>query len=79
MLAARFMASQGPLRSYVLQVAPVPNLQAYASLKEGLDALPAVREWQVQGAAGDALRLRITARAAESRLREALGSLGDFV
>ena len=76
MLAERFMANQGPLRSYVLQVAPVPNLQAYASLKEGLNALQAVREWQVQGAVGDALKLRITSRTAESPLREALGSLG---
>ena len=76
MLAERFMASQGPVRSYVLQVAPVPNLQAYASLQKGLDSLQAVREWQVQGAAGDAVWLRITSRTAESPLREALGSLG---
>ena len=76
MLAARFMANQGPVRSYVLQVAPVPDLKTYASLKESLNSLPAVREWQVQGAAGDALRLRITSRIAESPLREALGSLG---
>ncbi|MYH33782.1 MAG: DUF2066 domain-containing protein [Gammaproteobacteria bacterium] len=76
MLAERFMASQGPVRSYVLQVAPVPDLQAYASLKEGLNSLQAVREWQVQGAAGDELTLRITSRTAESPLREALGSLG---
>lgn len=76
LLAERFMASQGPLRSYLLQVAPIPNLQAYASLAQVLNSLPAVREWQVQGAAGDALRLRITSRTAESPLREALGSLG---
>ncbi|MCY3941877.1 MAG: DUF2066 domain-containing protein [Gammaproteobacteria bacterium] len=76
MLAGRFMANQGPVRSYLLQVAPVPNLRAYASLKEGLNSLQAVREWQVQGAEGDALRLRITSRTAESPLREALGSLG---
>ncbi|MDE0487829.1 MAG: hypothetical protein OXI07_01370, partial [Gammaproteobacteria bacterium] len=76
MLAERFMASQGPVRSYVLKVAPVPDLQAYASLKESLNSLQAVREWQVQGAAGDALRLRITSRTAESPLREALDSLG---
>lgn len=76
MLAERFMASQGPVRSYLLQVAPVPNLQAYASLKENLDSLQAVREWRVQGAEGDALKLRITSRTAESPLREALGSLG---
>lgn len=76
MLAGRFMDSRGPVRSYVLQVAPVPNLQAYASLTAGLNSLQAVREWQVQGAAGDELRLRITSRTAESPLREALGSLG---
>ena len=76
MLAERFMANQGPVRSYLLQVAPVPNLKAYASLKESLDSLQAVREWQVQGAEGDALRLRITSRTAELPLREALGSLG---
>lgn len=76
MLSERFMASQGPVRSYVLQVAPVPNLRAYASLKDGLNSLQAVREWQVQGAEGDALRLQITSRTAESPLREALGSLG---
>lgn len=75
-LAGRFMASQGPLRSYLLRVAPVPDLQAYASLQEGLNLLQAVREWQVQGAAGDALTLRITSRTAETPLREALGSLG---
>jgi len=73
MLAERFMARQGPVRSYVLQVAPVPDLQAYASLKEGLNSLQAVREWQVQGAAGDELTLRITSRTAESPLREAAG------
>ena len=75
-LAGRFMASQGPLRSYLLRVAPVPDLQAYASLQESLNLLQAVREWQVQGAAGDALTLRITSRTAETPLREALGSLG---
>ena len=76
MLAERFMASQGPVRLYLLQVEPVPDLQAYASLKEELNSLQAVREWRVQGASGNALRLRITSRIAESPLREALGSLG---
>ena len=76
LLAERFMASQGPVRSYLLQVAPVSSLQAYASLTEGLNSLQAVRQWRVQGVAGDALRLRITSRTAESPLREALGSLG---
>ena len=76
MLAERFMATQGPVRSYLLHVAPVPDLKSYASLKERLGSLQEVREWQVMGAAGDALTLQITSRTAESPLREALDSLG---
>ena len=76
LLAARFMATQGPVRSYVLVVAPVPDLAAYARLKEGLADLQAVREWRIDGASGDSLTLRITSRTAEAPLREALGSLG---
>ena len=76
MLARRFMATQGPLRSYLLVLAPVPDLKAYASLQETLSSLQAVREWQVKGATGDELTLQITSRTAESPLREALGSLG---
>ena len=76
MLAERFMATQGPERSYLLEVAPVPDLKSYASLQERLGALEVVRDWQVTGAAGDVLMLRITSRTAESPLRDALGSLG---
>jgi len=75
LLAARFMARQCPSRSYVLVVSPVPDLEAYARLRAGLDALEVVRGWRVDGAAGDSLRLRITSRTAEAPLREALGSL----
>lgn len=75
-LAARFMATQGPVRSYLLAVAPVPDLAAYEELKEGLARLQAVREWQVDGAAGDSLTLRITSRTAEAPLRDALSTLG---
>lgn len=76
MLAARFMATQGPTRTYLLVVSPVPDLKTYARLRAGLDALGAVREWRVDGAARDSLKLRITSRTAEAPLREALGSLG---
>lgn len=76
LLAGRFMATQGPMRSYLLEVGPVPDLKSYASLKERLGSLQAVREWQVKSAEGDALTLRITSRTAESPLREALDSLG---
>ncbi len=75
-LAARFMATQGPVRSYLMAVAPVPDLAAYEELKEGLARLQAVREWQVDGAAGDSLTLRITSRTAEAPLRNALATLG---
>lgn len=75
-LAARFMATQGPVRSYLLVVAPVPDLAAYADLQSRLDALQAVRDWRVDGAARDSLTLRITSATAEAPLRDALGSLG---
>ena len=75
-LAARFMATQGPVRSYLLAVAPVPDLAAYDRLKEGLARLQAVREWQVDGVSGDSLTLRITSRTAEAPLRNALSTLG---
>ena len=76
MLVARYMATQGPVRSWLLVVSPVPDLAAYARLKAGLEALGAVREWRVDGAARESLRFRITSRTAEAPLREALGSLG---
>ena len=76
MLAARFMATQGPTRTYLLVVSPVPDLKAYARLRANLDALGAVRDWRVDGAVKDSLRFRITSRTAEAPLREALGSLG---
>ena len=76
MLAARYMATQGPVRAWRLVVSPVPDLAAYARLKAGLEALGAVREWRVDGAARDSLRFRITSRTAEAPLREALASLG---
>ena len=76
MLAARFMATQGPVRSYLLVVAPVPDLESYEGLKAGLASLQAVREWEVESAAGDALTLRISSRTAEAPLRDALASLG---
>ena len=76
MLAARYMATQGPVRSYLLLVSPVPDLAAYERLKAGLEALGAVREWRVDGAARESLRFRITSRTAEAPLREALGTLG---
>ena len=76
MLAARFMATQGPVRSYLLVIAPVPDLAAYAGLKADLAALQAVREWEVESASGDALTLRISSRTAEAPLRDALASLG---
>ncbi len=74
-LAARFMATQGPVRSYLLVVSPVPNLEAYVRLKANLEALAVVREWRIDGAAGDALTFRITSRTAEAPLREALAAL----
>ena len=55
MLAERFMANQGPVRSYLLQLGPIPNLKAYASLKESLDSLQAVRG--VAGAGGRGRRV----------------------
>ena len=76
MLAARFMATQGPVRSYLLAIAPVPDFEAYANLKAALAALQAVRGWEVESAAGDALTLRISTRTAEVQLRDALASLG---
>lgn len=76
LLAARFMATQGPVRSYVLVVAPVEDLESYARLKAGLDDTRAVREWRIEGATGDSLTLRITSRTAEAPLRDALSSLG---
>ena len=76
MLAARFMATQGPIRSYLLVVAPVGDVQAYEDLQSRLDALQAVREWRVDSATRDSLTLRITSRTAEAPLRAALGSLG---
>ena len=76
MLAARFMATQGPVRTYLLVISPVPDLEAYTGLKAGLAAVQAVRDWEVQSAAGDALTLRISSRTAEAPLRVALASLG---
>lgn len=76
LLAARFMATQGPSRSYLLVFSPVPDLDAYVRLRAGLDALGAVRDWRVDGAVSDSLRFRITSRTAEAPLREALDSLG---
>lgn len=76
MLAERFVAAQGPLRSYRLEVAPIPDLASYQNLKARLSSLGAVREWQVTGAAGDAVTLTITSRTAESPLRQALDALG---
>ncbi len=76
MLAARFMATRGPTRSYLLVVSPVADLKTYVRIRTELDALSAVREWRVDGAVRDSLRFRITSRTAEGPLREALGSLG---
>ena len=76
MLAARFMATQGPIRSYLLVVAPVRDVQTYEDLQSRLGALQAVREWRVDSATRDSLTLRITSRTAEALLRDALGSLG---
>jgi len=75
LLAARFMAMQGPSRSYLLVVSPVPDLKTYVRLRAGLDALGVVRDWRVDGAVSDSLRIRMTSRTAEAPLREALGSL----
>ncbi len=75
LLAARFMATQGPSRSYRLVVSPVPDIEAYIRLRAGLDALEMVRDWRVDGAVSDSLRFRIASRTAEAPLREALGSL----
>ena len=76
MLAERLVATQGPLRSYRLEVAPVSDLASYQDLKARLSSLRAVREWQIKGASGDAVTLTITSRTAESPLRQALDSLG---
>ena len=76
MLAARFMATQGPLRAYVLTVSPVPDFAAYLRLKAGLENLGAVRGWRLESALRDSLRLRITSRTAEALLLDALGALG---
>ncbi|WP_446831564.1 DUF2066 domain-containing protein [Candidatus Foliamicus sp.] len=76
MLAARYMATQGPTRAYLLVVSPVPDLGTYARLRDQLGAMAAVREWRVDSAAHDSLSFRITSRTAEALLREALASLG---
>ena len=75
-LAARYMATQGPIRSYMLVVAPIRDLATYAEVQSRLDALQAVREWRVHSTARDSLTLRITSRTAEAPLRDALDSLG---
>lgn len=76
MLAARYMATQGPVRAYRLVVEEIQDLEGYMRLGARLSALPAVREWRVDAAADDSLRLRITSRTAEAPLRDALDSLG---
>ena len=76
LLAARFMATQGPTRSYLLVVAPVRDVRTYEDLQSRLDAVQAVREWRVDSATHDSLTLRITSRTAEAPLRDALGTLG---
>ena len=76
LLAERFMATQGPIRSYLLVVAAVGDLPTYADLQSRLNALQTVREWRVDSAARDSLTLRITSRTNEATLRDELDSLG---